>query len=80
MTLFDIIQNNKAKAIAVSDYLIKNKYAIQTRIDANRLLNSSIKKEIIENFYLPEMVTNATPISYINEAFGKLLRINIKAI
>ena len=80
MTLFDIIKNNKAKAIAISDYLIKNKYAIQTHIDTNRLLNSSIKKEIIEKFYSSEMVTNAIPISYINEAFGKLLRHNIKTI
>lgn len=99
MILFDIIQNNEAKAIAISDYLIKNKYAIQTHIDTNRLFNSTkneqtirlffitkallystIEKEIIDHFYSPEMVIYATPVSHINEAFGELLRNNIKAI
>jgi hypothetical protein len=97
--LFDIIQNNEEKAIAISDYLIKNKYALQTHIDTNQLIGlngngitirlffitkallySTIEKEIKEHFYSSEMIIYATPISHINEEFGELLRINIKAI
>ena len=99
MILFDIIQNNEEKAIAISEYLIKNKYALQTHIDTNKLLSSNkkgqtirlffitkallfttIEKEIKEQFYSPEMVIYATPVSHINEEFGELLRTNIKAI
>ncbi len=99
MILLDIIQNNEEKAIAISDYLIKNKLALQTHVDTNQLIGlngngktirlffitkallySTIEKEIKEHFYSPEMIIYATPVSHINEEFGELLRINIKAI
>lgn len=39
MILLDIIQYNETRAIEMSKFLIDNKYAIQTHIDTNRILN-----------------------------------------
>lgn len=41
MILFDIIQDNEERAIAMSNYLIKNNFAIQTHIDTNRIVSAN---------------------------------------
>ena len=40
MIVVDIIQSDEATAIQISKYLIDNKYALQTHIDKNTLLQS----------------------------------------
>lgn len=44
------------------------------------LLYSAIEKEIKENFFSEEMIIYATPISHINEEYGEMLRVNLKAV
>ena len=52
MILVDIIQSDEASAIKISKYLIDNKYALQTHIDKNTLLQSDYEVKTIRLFFI----------------------------
>ena len=52
MIVVDIIQPNEEIAIQMSKYLIESKYAIQTHIDTNTILNSVGEIKTIRLFFV----------------------------
>jgi hypothetical protein len=67
--LFDIIQKNEEKAIAISDYLIKNKYALQTHIDTNQLIGLNGNGITIRLFFITKALLYSTIEKEIKEHF-----------
>jgi hypothetical protein len=60
MILFDVIQNDEEKAIAISNYLIKNNYALQTHVDTNRLIGLNGNGKTIRLFFLTKALLYST--------------------
>ncbi len=79
-----LIQRNYALQthIDVNSILTANskKKTIRLFFITKALLYSVIEKEIKENFFSEEMIIYATPISHINEEYGEMLRVNLKAV
>ena len=69
MILFDIIQNNEEKAIKISNYLIKNKYALQTHIDTNQLIENNSNMKTVRLFFITKALLYSTIEKEIKENF-----------
>lgn len=52
MILLDIIQYSETRAIEISKFLIANKYALQTHIDTNRILNDEGEVVTVRLFFI----------------------------
>jgi len=52
--MFDIIQSSETKAIEMATYLVKNKFAFQTHIDTNKIINvkTGKKKNTFRLFFI----------------------------
>lgn len=79
-----LIQRNYALQthIDVNSILTANskKKTIRLFFITKALLYSVIEKEIKLIFFSEEMIIYATPISHINEEYGEMLRVNLKAV
>lgn len=52
MILLDIIQYSETRSIEISKFLIDNKYALQTHIDTNRILNDEGEVMTVRLFFI----------------------------
>src|SRR5690606_17107003 len=52
MIIFNILQSDEATAHKMSDYLIEQKYALQTHVDTNIVLDGKNKKQTIRLFFI----------------------------
>ncbi|MDX2173416.1 MAG: hypothetical protein SFY56_09860 [Bacteroidota bacterium] len=52
MILIDIIQGNENKAKEISNFLIENKYALQTHVDVNTLYDLNENKSTIRLYFI----------------------------
>jgi restriction endonuclease len=52
MIILDIILEDEKKAGEISEFLIKQKYAIQTHIDTNTILTATGQKKTIRLFFI----------------------------
>lgn len=70
MIVIDIIQPSEEIAVKISKYLIENKYAIQTHIDTNIILNTSNKIKTIRLFFMTKALLFDMIDKDITEKFG----------
>ncbi len=69
MILFDIIQNNEEKAKAISEFLVSNKYAVQTHIDTNNIYGLNENKQTIRLFFVTKALLYSEIEKKIKEHF-----------
>jgi hypothetical protein len=88
MIIFNIIQEDEAKAQLMSSFLIEKNYALQTHVDTNVILTKTgkttsydiIELDIKKRFFSEGMIIYATPVSYVNSEYGEILRKNLKSV
>ncbi len=69
MILFDIILQDEEKAGKISQFLIDEKYAIQTHIDNNTILTNEGKKETIRLFFITKALLYNTIETEVKKRF-----------
>ncbi len=69
MILFNIIQSSEEKAEELSLFLIKKKYALQTHIDINTMVNSVSKKQTLRLFFITKALLYSTIENEIKEFY-----------
>lgn len=52
MIIFNIVQEDEAKAQLMSSFLIKQKYALQTHVDTNVILTQTGKLQSVRLFFI----------------------------
>ncbi len=52
MIIFNVILSSQEKAEKISSYLIEQKYAMQTHVDNNTILNANGKRTTIRLFFM----------------------------
>ncbi|MCF8423672.1 MAG: hypothetical protein K9H41_04950 [Bacteroidia bacterium] len=72
MIVVDIIQSDEATAIQISKYLIDNKYALQTHIDKNTLLQSGKKLKTIRLFFITKALLFDIIHNEVKDKFEKI--------
>jgi hypothetical protein len=70
MILFDIIQDNEERAIAMSNYLIKNNFAVQTHIDTNSIVSANGHKQTVRLFFITKALLYTIIEKEIKEHFS----------
>jgi hypothetical protein len=71
MILVDIIQNNDDRAIEISKYLISNKYALQTNIDTNKIINSDVEFKTVRLFFVTKALLFDVIEKEIKDVYGE---------
>ncbi len=69
MIIINIIQSNEKKAEDISLFLIEKKYALQTHIDINTMVNSVSKKQTIRLFFITKALLYSTIENEIKEFY-----------
>lgn len=70
MILIDIIQSNESKAIQISKYLISKKYALQTHVDTNTIVQDTSEYKTIRLFFMTKALLFDIIEKDIQEKFG----------
>ncbi|MBC7694228.1 MAG: hypothetical protein H7141_02150 [Burkholderiales bacterium] len=60
MIIFNIILNDEKKAGSISLYIIKQKYALQTHIDTNKIITITGQKKTIHLFFITKALLYST--------------------
>ncbi len=72
MIIFNIVLNDTKKAESISLYIIKQKYALQTHIDTNKIITTTGHKKTIHLFFITKaLLFNTIEKDIEKEFFNK---------
>jgi hypothetical protein len=60
MIIFNILQSDESLSHSISDYLIEKKYALQTHVDTNVILDTVSRKPTIRLFFITRSLLFST--------------------
>ena len=72
MILVDIILNDEKKALEISNYLIANRYALNTHIDTNNIFNLGIELTSIRLFFITKSLLFDVIEKEVKEQFNDI--------
>lgn len=70
MIMFNVVQSDEQKALAISKFVIDNRYALFTHIDTNEIVQSGSGKSSIRLFFITKALLYDTIENDILKNFG----------